>query len=99
MNPEADARHRLTELRLRMIRSKLDHKGHEQSDLGVSSNGMYSNFAEYSNDQSAIEPTSELEILLEEKLERLRMLNAKNQVLRTQLSEAGERRLSVCYSS
>ncbi len=73
MNPEADALHRLTELRLRMIRSRLD--GQAQNDLVTSSNSM--------------DQTSELEILLQEKLERLRMMEARNQALRTQLREAG----------
>ena len=92
MNPDTEALRRLTELRLQMIRNKLEREREERSDR------IESDFLEdyeterqnFANDDSSEPRTSALEILLQAKLERLRALEEHNRMIRAQLAERGK---------
>jgi hypothetical protein len=100
MNPDAEALRRLTELRLQMIRTRLEREREERIE-SVPFDGP-ANYEiddrEFPNHGDFSEPTtSALEILLQAKKERLRSLESHNSFLRAQVAESGKGQNSAWY--
>ena len=85
MNPDAAALQKITELRMQMIRQKLDRQHHDANETDeIVSRGIPVPIDDISFRD--VHATTALEVLLQAKKERLKLLEAQNMILKEQLA-------------